>query len=1178
MNMQTALEGARSEYGNLTLKLGVLLASRFVTSPEESGALTVSKKLEDTILCYNHNINNESHDDHYHWQHYRLLIAQGDLVLKFQALEARLVCLQAPKAQPLDLSHQTEAFTFHHIKSTIATSKSNASGPSMSMNPTNESLVAATDTENGSPSPPAYLVATSQIDVCMALLLGADDEIKICDYSFLCHVLGLSYYLCYQVAKHASDLEEAMEYTVTAYQLLADTNKIFPERIYPTKTILLSYVEAYSTQSPHLSTLSIDAFSGTVLGQFATSCFQSTDSEPLSPSVCDGWDSDNRPENEMSAETFAKIYHRIFSSSAQPSLLQSSFTSPPPIWGSEMKPIDIKVDIKDIYVDMWIGIILCMTVLFHIEGDKTEVCKYADYCNTLACDHFFRYPIRKDGSHLEEAAELSATAYQLAADRDNVSLELMKKTAVILVAYLGAYIAYAYSPSGIPVPLPSINVLETFGMILDHFPDLPIDPPLYTWRCFLTEVINGIYLLSKTNLRYLDMTIAQYEKAFECQHPMGQDMRWTHDTLGWLLIHCYSLYGDSNNLDAAINNLKVAEMLKPSYLGAGVLGMALSYKISRQPPGLGLSSKDKEEMISYFMKAAQIAEQEQNRLFSSQMQQDLGTALIHLYKKYGNEEDLTQGIQHLEKSLPDSPARYIILSTLADAYRLRSSKGDKERAMQCMAMLEEEGAGEIISSNRLGPHRNQEKWKRKAYEKSSTTPISQFRDGLHWGEVALGNKHPDCLEAFKISASLLLKVAAMGIKIEDGHQRLEVIQHFGGPAAAAAVKFAMANLAVEWLELEEIQRKPGMENFLQPLPFHQLAEAARHGPVILLSSDEITQRAYAFIIVDPNQEKPITVPLPKAPHQHLIECRDYISQLLKSLGVQHFSAEEEQLERAGRVAAKKRHQKSRTLSDLLGGLWKTVVEPMYDELEKNNISLGRVWWCPTRVFTSLPIHAARPITCPLGSASSKRSGISSLQFSAVGIGEYPGRPKLALPAVSQEVHTLGEFARGNVAVSLHTIKNNEASVNVVLSAIKSSQFVHLACHGIQDSGQPLNSHLMLTDGNLELRRILAEDLESAEFVSLSACQTATGNHRLTNEAAHLTGGFVAAGFKGVVGTLWSIANEDALGVMKEVYETMQVDGDLDITLAAEGLDRAVWRMRKSGMPAHQWAPFIHVGV
>ncbi|THU75322.1 hypothetical protein K435DRAFT_914508 [Dendrothele bispora CBS 962.96] len=46
--------------------------------------------------------------------------------------------------------------------------------------------------------------------------------------------------------------------------------------------------------------------------------------------------------------------------------------------------------------------------------------------------------------------------------------------------------------------------------------------------------------------------------------------------------------------------------------------------------------------------------------------------------------------------------------------------------------------------------------------------------------------------------------------------------------------------------------------------------------------------------------------------------------------------------------------------------------------------------------------------------------------------------------------------------------------------------IHLACHGIQDMNNPLNSAFALYDGRLELNRLMRLSLKNAELVVLSA--------------------------------------------------------------------------------------------
>lgn len=238
----------------------------------------------------------------------------------------------------------------------------------------------------------------------------------------------------------------------------------------------------------------------------------------------------------------------------------------------------------------------------------------------------------------------------------------------------------------------------------------------------------------------------------------------------------------------------------------------------------------------------------------------------------------------------------------------------------------------------------------------------------------------------------------------------------------------------------------------------------------------------------------------------------------------------------------------------------------------------------------LPFHAAAPLDSPyissytytlealLNARARPSSNPEIIHISAVGLSQYPGRPSLSLPAMRTELDALDDIVGRNPVIEMKRIEDDDARVATVLAAMKSSHLVHLACHGLQDHAQPLNSHLVLSDGDLGLRTILNEELKSAEFAFLSACQTATGDDMFANEPIHLVNGFTAAGFRGVIGTLWSIADEDAPRVAKEVYDAIITDEGLDVTKAAEGLHKAVRKMRQQDFPPHRWMPFIHVGI
>lgn len=180
-----------------------------------------------------------------------------------------------------------------------------------------------------------------------------------------------------------------------------------------------------------------------------------------------------------------------------------------------------------------------------------------------------------------------------------------------------------------------------------------------------------------------------------------------------------------------------------------------------------------------------------------------------------------------------------------------------------------------------------------------------------------------------------------------------------------------------------------------------------------------------------------------------------------------------------------------------------------------------------------------------------------------------------LPSVDDELNNV-TLLFGNQA---HQLKDSQATIENVVKVIQSSSWLHLACHGHQALSNPLQSGLILYDGKLELGQILDIKFSNPKFVYLSACETAMGDAQLMNEAMHLAGGFIAAGFQGAIGTLWSMADAHGPTVAEVVYKTMLgKDNVPDVKMAAYGLHIAIQKLRREGVPLHQWMPFIHLGI
>jgi CHAT domain-containing protein len=146
--------------------------------------------------------------------------------------------------------------------------------------------------------------------------------------------------------------------------------------------------------------------------------------------------------------------------------------------------------------------------------------------------------------------------------------------------------------------------------------------------------------------------------------------------------------------------------------------------------------------------------------------------------------------------------------------------------------------------------------------------------------------------------------------------------------------------------------------------------------------------------------------------------------------------------------------------------------------------------------------------------------------------------------------------------------------------MKECNWVHFACHGVQDAASPTDSAFILIDGRLALKEIMKQSFSHAELAILSACQTAKGDSKLTDEAVHLAAGLLMAGYGNVVGTMWSIRDDAAPIIAKEFYAYLIDEAGGDSTMAAYALHAAVARLRnlRGEKDFASWVPFIHLGV
>ncbi|MFI5955299.1 CHAT domain-containing protein [Cryptosporangium sp. NPDC051539] len=361
-------------------------------------------------------------------------------------------------------------------------------------------------------------------------------------------------------------------------------------------------------------------------------------------------------------------------------------------------------------------------------------------------------------------------------------------------------------------------------------------------------------------------------------------------------------------------------------------------------------------------------------------------------------------------------------------------------------------------------------------------------------------------------------------------------------------------LARRWNTLlDEVRALPGFTDFLSGPSADVLRSAAAEGPVVVVNV--AAGSCHALLVTGAGVS---ALPLPGLTRQDV-------------------------LERAGRYPT----------DDVLVWLWETIAEPVLTELGYTETPTGawdRVWWCPTGPLTLLPLHAAGhhdgtgravidrvvPSYTPtlralLDARSAPRSHDPETErILVVALPDTPGSPRLA--GVIGERTLIRELLPDR-----HTLlEGPDATTANVLDALPSHRWVHFGCHGQQDPADPSGGMLALHDGGLTIpalgRRLGGT---TGELAVLSACQTATGGLALSDEAISVAAAMQFAGWRQVIGTLWTVRDTSAVAISRDLYRALATDQRLDVDQAARALHASV-RRRRERIP--HWIHFVHIGA
>lgn len=145
------------------------------------------------------------------------------------------------------------------------------------------------------------------------------------------------------------------------------------------------------------------------------------------------------------------------------------------------------------------------------------------------------------------------------------------------------------------------------------------------------------------------------------------------------------------------------------------------------------------------------------------------------------------------------------------------------------------------------------------------------------------------------------------------------------------------------------------------------------------------------------------------------------------------------------------------------------------------------------------------------------------------------------------------------------------------------QIVHFATHGFIDNQHPELSGIILSmvdeqgspeNGFLQLHDIYNLNL-AADLVVLSACDTGLGKDVKGEGLVGLTRGFLYAGSRSVVASLWKVEDSATAELMGHFYREMLIEGTPPAA-ALRAAKIAMWRQKRWSAP-YYWAAFVLQG-
>ncbi|MEA5538122.1 CHAT domain-containing tetratricopeptide repeat protein [Limnoraphis robusta Tam1] len=155
------------------------------------------------------------------------------------------------------------------------------------------------------------------------------------------------------------------------------------------------------------------------------------------------------------------------------------------------------------------------------------------------------------------------------------------------------------------------------------------------------------------------------------------------------------------------------------------------------------------------------------------------------------------------------------------------------------------------------------------------------------------------------------------------------------------------------------------------------------------------------------------------------------------------------------------------------------------------------------------------------------------------------------------------------------LKKEEATVANYLKLAREVNLLHSSHHASSNLSNALESGLRLSDGTLDLAHLFIQRFPQLSEVFLSCCETNFSLSEMTDDVLTLAGGFLTAGARSVVSTLWRV-QDNSTAEFCQLYYQFRNRGEI----RPEALRKAQFELRKTEYFNHPyyWAAFVSQGL